>query len=268
MHGGRYHIIGIAQACHIRVRKIRSQYGIDELLAIRRLVGRHVREIRSCKIHFGVIGIPIESSLPASFGITVESRGHRTVCQIFVDVDVTRRAGQGHTDVAIMIEHRLIGISPFGSRPCCPCSPVGRDPVSVFVIVPFPFFLRTPVDFGDDDGIRFYDRHRLSEFLDERFPVSVFVIVIVPSYISMHGITYVIAFDGIVLVAHVIALPSCSGYPNNTVETIGSYLVHNRLEEVIRRAHAFQTIGIVNVHRFVGQLYGYLPAMFLDISVA
>ena len=268
MHGGRYHIIGVAQACHIRIREIRSQYGIDELLAVRRLVGRHVREIRSCKIHFGIIGIPIESGLSASFWIAIEGRSHGTVRQILVDVDITCRTRQGHTDIAIMIEHRLIGISPFGGGAGSPCTPVGRNPVSMFVIVSFSFFLRTPVDFGNDDGIRFYNRYRLSKFLDERISVGIFVAAIIPSHVSVHGITYIVSFDGIVFVAHVIALPSRPGYPNDTVETIGTYLVYDGLEEVIRGTCAFQAVGIVNVHRFVGQLYGNLPTMFLNIIVA
>ena len=268
MHGGRYHIIGVAQACHVRIREIRSQYGIDELLAVRSLVGRHVCKVRTREIHLGIIGVPVESGLSASFGVTFKGRGHRTICQIFIDVDVARRSGKCHADVPVMVEYGLISVAPFGSRPSGPCSPVGWNPVTVLVIVPFSFFLRTPIDFGDNDGVRIYYRHRLSELLDERFPIGILVAVIIPSHVGMHSVAYIIAFDGIALITSVIALPSRPGHPNDTVETVGTYLVHDGLEEIIRGACAFQTVGIVNVHRFVGQFNGHLPAMFLDVGIA
>ena len=84
----------------------------------------------------------------------------------------------------------------------------------------------------------------------------------------MHSVAYIIAFDGIALITSIIALPSRPGHPNDTVETVGTYLVHDGLEEIIRGACAFQTVGIVNVHWFVGQFNGHLPAMFLDVGIA
>ena len=189
----------------------RSQYGIDELLAVRSLVGRHVCKVRTREIHLGIIGVPVESGLSASFGVTFKGRGHRTICQIFIDVDVARRSGKCHADVPVMVEYGLISVAPFGSRPSGPCSPVGWNPVTVLVIVPFSFFLRTPIDFGDNDGVRIYYRHRLSELLDERFPIGILVAVIIPSHVGMHSVAYIIAFDGIALITSVIALPSVPG---------------------------------------------------------
>lgn len=117
MHGGRYHIIGVAQACHVRIREIRSQYGIDELLAVRSLVGRHVCKVRTREIHLGIIGVPVESGLSASFGVTFKGRGHRTICQIFIDVDVARRSGKCHADVPVMVEYGLISVAPLEVDP-------------------------------------------------------------------------------------------------------------------------------------------------------
>ena len=134
----------------------------------------------------------------------------------------------------------------------------------MLIIMSGAFLFRAPVYFRDDDGIGIDHRHLLPKLRYLGLRVGVLVTTAVPSAVVVNGISYIVALNGMRSISGIVGLPAGAGHPNNARKPVGSYLVHYRLKEVVQGLRVVLTSGILEVHRFVGELYTYLSGVFAD----
>ena len=144
-----------------------------------------------------------------------------------------------------MVEECLISLSPFRCGTCRPGAIVGGHPLAMFVVVSFSWFFRTPVHFSDDDRSRVDYRHLLAELTDVVLFVATVVTASEPARIVVNGIADVIALNGMGGIAGVVGLPSGSRSPDDTCEAVGTYLVDDGLEVVVKGCRIIFSIAVL-----------------------
>ena len=144
-----------------------------------------------------------------------------------------------------MVEECLISLSPFRCGACRPGAIVGGYPLAMFVVVSFSWFFRTPVHFSDDDRSRVDHRHLLTELTDVVLFVATVVTASEPARIVVNGIADVIALNGMGGIAGVVGLPSGSRSPDDTCEAVGTYLVDDGLEVVVKGCRIIFSIAVL-----------------------
>ena len=111
----------------------------------------------------------------------------------------------------------------------------------------------TPVYFGDDNGVGVHHGDCLVELANQVVVVIMVVAATIPSGVVVYGIADVVAGDGIFGIAAIVALPSCSRYPDDAGEAVGANLIDDGLEIVVQGLVAVLPVGIGQVDGFVGQ---------------
>ena len=190
---------------------------------------------------------------------------------------------QGHRDIAVVVEHSLVAYAPLRGAGRCPSAQVPIDRVTPFVdLIKLARLLnRAPIDLGHEDGMRLYDRHLLLELPDEvllallyvSVAVHLLVVTTVPAGIDMHGITDVLAFDGMDGIVGIARLEARARHPDDALEAIGSDDIDDGLEIVVQSLRVVLASLLLapcplllapNIDRLVGKLDGYQPRVLED----
>ena len=134
------------------------------------------------------------------------------------------------------------------------------------------WFLRTPVNLGDDDGVGVDDGHLVVELLnlltlaclDVLVAVNALVAAAVPAGVVVDGVTDVIAGDGVGLVIGIARLPAGAGHPDDAGEAVLADLVDHGLEEVVKGLLVVGVRGALDADRLIGQLNADLARVLAD----
>ena len=120
--------------------------------------------------------------------------------------------------------------------------------------------------------MRLYDRHLLLELPDEvllallyvSVAVHLLVVTTVPARIDMHGITDVLAFDGMDGIVGIARLEARARHPDDALEAIGSYDIDDGLEVVVQSLRVVLALTVLDVDGLVGKFDGYQPWVLED----
>ena len=139
-----------------------------------------------------------------------------------------------------MVVNAFGNITPYRCAASSPGAIVGFYPVTMFVVMTCSWLKGTPVNLCDHHGIGVNNGYLVMELLyltlcgcgDIR-STQVLVVASVPAIVVVYGITDIFTCNGILGIAGIVSLPTCSRYPNDASKTILADFVNDRLEKIV-----------------------------------
>ena len=183
---------------------------------------------------FGILIIPIKTSLGAALNVFIEISLDGTILQESVDVDIVLIGTQRHADIAKVIHHRFPRVSPFAGRCGAPSAIVAGHPLSKLIVFSCSGSLRTPVYLRHQYRLGSDHRHLLLEVVDKGIVVVALIAGPIPSRVDMDSVTKVAVGDGMRGIVLILALIAGTGNSYHAFESVLTDDVDNRLEIVVQ----------------------------------
>ena len=135
----------------------------------------------------------------------------------------------------------------------------------------FSRFERTPVNLSHNDGIGLHHRHLRLKLAAHALLVGLIIITrtrVIPTGITVYGIAEVVlgVNDWILGIIVIPRLPSRTGHPDYTLESIFTDNVNYRLE-IITKCHrtVLAAFAVIYVNRFVGKLDAHFASIIIKV---